>query len=367
MKHEDAEAAIRMVHEAALRPETWPDALHRLALSFGATGSVAQMVGRNGYLILSSRGYEGCVEDYIEGGWQQLNTRITRGLALTKAGFSGFVTEYHMFGAEELARDPFQQEFAPRHGMEAEAGIVAASHEGSAFVLTTPRSARVGPYTASELESMNRLMELFASACSFALQLKLATAATMLDSLAASGGALALLAPTGRILHMTASFERLLHDRLTTLDGCLHARHPQDDRELQTLILRCGSWLSSFDEPLSPILLRSASGAPLVARCMPVAGSARDFLGLARIVISVDELVPAAADTGQALRAAFNLTPAEVRLAGRIGQGASLREAAEAEGVTFETARTRLKSVFAKTDTSRQAELALLVARIAWR
>src|SRR5687768_15902549 len=53
----------------------------------------------------------------------------------------------------------------------------------------------------------------------------------------------------------------------------------------------------------------------------------------------------------------FGLTPSEARPGARIGTGEALREAA-AESISFETARTRLKDIFDKTGTSRQAELA---------
>jgi DNA-binding CsgD family transcriptional regulator len=65
------------------------------------------------------------------------------------------------------------------------------------------------------------------------------------------------------------------------------------------------------------------------------------------------------------LRARYGLSAAETRLAARIGHGESLAAIAEAEGVVIETARSRLKAVFAKTGTHRQAELAALVARAA--
>jgi DNA-binding CsgD family transcriptional regulator len=45
----------------------------------------------------------------------------------------------------------------------------------------------------------------------------------------------------------------------------------------------------------------------------------------------------------------------------RLSRGEVLRNAAEAEGITIETARTRLKVIFQKTSTSRQLELALLL------
>lgn len=53
----------------------------------------------------------------------------------------------------------------------------------------------------------------------------------------------------------------------------------------------------------------------------------------------------------------FDLTPAEARLTKLLVRGKSVDEAADALGVTYATARSQLKSVYAKTDTHRQAEL----------
>lgn len=55
----------------------------------------------------------------------------------------------------------------------------------------------------------------------------------------------------------------------------------------------------------------------------------------------------------------FDLTPAESRLVLRLVAGDSLRSAAQALGIGYETARTTLKSVFHKTGTRRQAELVI--------
>jgi DNA-binding CsgD family transcriptional regulator len=64
------------------------------------------------------------------------------------------------------------------------------------------------------------------------------------------------------------------------------------------------------------------------------------------------------------LASTFGLSRAEARLAARIGRAEELKDIADSEGITFETARARLKAVFAKTGTHRQAELAVLVASI---
>lgn len=64
-----------------------------------------------------------------------------------------------------------------------------------------------------------------------------------------------------------------------------------------------------------------------------------------------------------AIRTLFALTAAESRLALRLLTGESLRSAASALGITYESARSQLKSIFHKTRTHRQGELIVLLAR----
>lgn len=61
----------------------------------------------------------------------------------------------------------------------------------------------------------------------------------------------------------------------------------------------------------------------------------------------------------------FGLTPAQIRLARLLMQGHSLPQAASATGLSRETLRTQLRSIFEKTGTGRQAELVALFSRLA--
>jgi DNA-binding CsgD family transcriptional regulator len=63
------------------------------------------------------------------------------------------------------------------------------------------------------------------------------------------------------------------------------------------------------------------------------------------------------------LKSRFGLTPAEARLVLRLVSGDSLRSAAKALDIKYETVRTHLKSIFQKTGTRRQAELVIVVIR----
>lgn len=65
--------------------------------------------------------------------------------------------------------------------------------------------------------------------------------------------------------------------------------------------------------------------------------------------------------THDALRAHFNLTSAEARLAVLMARGVSLKDASESIGITYQTAKTQLRSIFSKLNVHRQAELVALL------
>ena len=63
----------------------------------------------------------------------------------------------------------------------------------------------------------------------------------------------------------------------------------------------------------------------------------------------------------EALSELYQLTHSEAELVRLLASGLSLEEAADKRGVSLNTARSHLKHVFAKTDTSRQGELVRLI------
>lgn len=64
------------------------------------------------------------------------------------------------------------------------------------------------------------------------------------------------------------------------------------------------------------------------------------------------------------LRAAFQLSPAEARLAARLAAGDLLETVAEQLGIAKETARNQLKSIFSKVGIHRQAELVAILSTL---
>jgi len=85
----------------------------------------------------------------------------------------------------------------------------------------------------------------------------------------------------------------------------------------------------------------------------------------ARFILIVKDLNENLQPNRNALREVFKLTNAELNLAIRIACGETPARIARHTRVSLTTIRSQLASVFAKTQTRRQAELALLLTRVA--
>lgn len=103
-------------------------------------------------------------------------------------------------------------------------------------------------------------------------------------------------------------------------------------------------------DALSPAMLRAAELEP---------GEAPPFCAL------VAAPPDAGDDTLDVFRKMLGLTPAEARLAARLRFGQTLKEAAEELGISVNTARNQLKSVFEKLGVNRQADLVRHLAELA--
>lgn len=363
------EQAGELFFEAAAVPELWPQALQAVADACGAKGALFTPIRAAPDFCLPSPRIEEVIKDFVDEGWATTNPRMKRGLELTRAGMKGLITDTDMFTPEELAADRFYNEFIVPHGFSANAGMVLASF-GHELVLPfmLERGRGDGPFLRDEIAVMNRLMVRLQPAAQLALKVGFAASRSTADSLAAVGRDILLLGWSGRVLHMAPGTARHVGDALTLTGGVVSSWNRDTSRRLAAMIARAVSSGSGLDRVAGGIALPRKSGRrPLLAQVVPIVGAAHDVFMLARaIVILTDPDQAGDEDPLAGPLSASGLSPAEARLARRIGAGEDLKAIAKAENIAIETARARLKSVFAKTGTHRQAELAILIASLLW-
>jgi DNA-binding CsgD family transcriptional regulator/PAS domain-containing protein len=121
----------------------------------------------------------------------------------------------------------------------------------------------------------------------------------------------------------------------------------------------------------SRMSFRTAAGIwQLILAPLPVPRSSTGVLSLLSpprmVLVLVIDLGSKAVHAGDlsALSSIFGLTRAEIAFCRRLLAGDSIADAAGNVGITVESARTRIKSIFYKTGTSRQGELILLLSRL---
>ena len=111
--------------------------------------------------------------------------------------------------------------------------------------------------------------------------------------------------------------------------------------------------------------LFSREGERYVAHVLPLTSGARRQAGVAYSAVAAVFVRKAALELPHPLEtiaATFKLTPAEMRVLMMIVQLGGVSEVAPVLGVSEATVKTHLQHIFAKTETSRQADLVKLVA-----
>ena len=177
-----------------------------------------------------------------------------------------------------------------------------------------------------------------------------------------------ILDQQGQLLNSNGLARALLEERdgLGQRDKRLHLEKRELNRALQ--------------EALEAIVRARQGGETSVVKALRVPrSSGRSDLGLvirpvptsewsegpsspcAAVFISDPDLRDSASQQG--LAELFGLTPAEANLALLLARGLSLAEASDTQSISQHTARAQLKSIFAKTGVSRQAELVRLILK----
>ncbi|MDH4039342.1 MAG: helix-turn-helix transcriptional regulator [Gammaproteobacteria bacterium] len=177
-----------------------------------------------------------------------------------------------------------------------------------------------------------------------------------------------ILDEKGRLLNTNAMATALLQeaDGLALRGKHLHIEGHTANRQLQSALASVIS-AQQAGEPSVVKALRvpRPGGRPalgLVIRPVPVSEWGEGQAGPSAAVFISDPDQRESASQ-QTLAELFSLTPAEARVAILLARGLSLTEVAESQHISPHTARAQLKSIFAKTGASRQAELVRMIIR----
>ncbi|MCC6915425.1 MAG: PAS domain-containing protein [Rhodospirillaceae bacterium] len=184
-----------------------------------------------------------------------------------------------------------------------------------------------------------------------------AQARGMVGGLEALGDAAAILDGEGRIVEANGAFSRLPQALIRAVAGRLIAEDKKANDALQNAIRSALTIDPHSPEHIQVTGIPRQEGRPLVVWVSPIRPNERTGFSFVHALVVVRDLIAVQPPPAPALIKVFAMTPAEARLAQSLMNNRSLKDVAAELGISWESARTHLKVIFAKTGTRRQSEL----------
>lgn len=363
----------------------WPgpeEAVERLYAAIGdapalrkAIGSVGTLVGAE---VVAGQDYDhgrrvGCATNYhgfadealraYSDHYSHVNVWMLHGRHLVRPG--GILLSHEMYPVEALDRTEFYSDWLRPLGLMHSMGAVVAVERDVTTTVAFLRGKAAGSYGPGEAGMLRRLVTHLGSVLRLHRRLARAhleaeSANTVLDCFPS---AVVLVDAAGTVVGTNRAARELLAeaDGLSLAGQALAVRGTEgaDFRRLVSGAVGGGR----DGQCAGSLRLSRASGRPALHVWVTRVPTHQDPFSSHGAVAAVFVTDPAASDplSHERLHSLYGLTPAESRLASLLADGKELRQAAEALEVSLHTVRTQLRSLFAKTDTRRQAELVRLL------
>ena len=367
-------AFAERLYERAEEPDGWDDALQELADSFRGTGLALHNYdarNRRGtvFKVLRAPSLEKIGVDYQEHAGDNIWMQKFHAGPMPRPG--DVIASHRLLDEADLVRHKYYNEFLKRYGFFASVGAVLEVRERELTTVTILRDRGPGTFRKDEerylarvaphLRNVYRVEQRFAAARSAR-----AVLAEVLDRLPT---AVIALDPELRVVLANGAAERLLAggDGIRRSQGAVVIGDQGAARSLRQAVAGLARALKGEGAAAGCAFLiaRPSFLRPYTATAIPVRPIVpRGAAGNACCLLLVEDPEEQVMPPERRLMDIWGLTEAEARVAALLAAGHAPREVAGTLQVSFNTVRTHLQRIFAKTDTARQGELIGLLTRL---
>jgi DNA-binding CsgD family transcriptional regulator len=348
--------------ETVLDPAVWPEIMGELCQAVAATGAALLQSDVRTLDVPRTQSFDEALSAYFRASWHLRDTRAARAVPRLITGVN-VVIDQDLMTRDEVNSDPMYNEVLIPFGLKWFAGV--GFRAGSAlWGLTIQRSISDGPFEQQDkhaLADLSRRLTEVATVSTEVGRISLSSATGALNAVRTPAVA---INRSGLVLDVNSSTGAVFDDEIYIRSGRVFVGDADARAQLEKMIDRLRITPDVAAIPVDPVVVRRKTRAPVIIRVLPVHGAARTpFLG-ARALLTFVAAEPRSGPCAALLSKTFGLSPAEARLASIIAEGVSPQQAAEALGITRDTARNQLKAIFAKTGTHRQGELVAMLSRL---
>jgi DNA-binding CsgD family transcriptional regulator/GAF domain-containing protein len=312
----------------------------------------------------------GLDESAVRSYWQYFGGRdlwLQKAAPLAQEGW--LATSEEICSVEELGRSEFYNDYLRANGIGAQAMWGVLENSPSRIINVGLYRDLGRPFGAGDLELLRFLSPHIMRA--FRLHLQFSELKARADSLQYAidsvATAIVLVGNGGRVVHTNHKAAQLLaqNDGLKVVRGCLQAESVSETNELQHLVSQAQA--TSTGTGLGPggaIKISRRLRPALHVLISPVRNLALDSATPVHAVVFISDPSEKMRPPAVILQALFGLTPAESRLALLLCDGLPPSKISDLIGVSTNTLKTQLASIYRKTGTSRQSQLVRLVGSL---
>jgi PAS domain-containing protein len=302
------------------------------------------------------------VTSYMRGGWYLNDVRMTSVPRLLKYGLS---TDQDIIDIDGMSRSPFYQEFLRPLNLKWFIAI-RLNIGDEIWGASIQRTGQQGPFTRDERIKVQSAIGRISRGASMAVEMNRSALRGLTGFYDAFERPVILLDRMGDVTQINRAAERLIGSGLQISNRRIKALPADNDR-----LDRFVQALVSFEEPMPQmarenLLVRRTTGRPLVMSGQRLSiGRTWDYFAQSRAVLVINDPDERPATDEDLLCRMFGLTRSEARLSVHLflNDGDLLKAAGELS-LTYQSARTYLRSIFQKTEVSSQTQLLLILARV---
>jgi DNA-binding CsgD family transcriptional regulator len=358
---------IRLIYECVSNPQHWNLFLSEFAAAVHADAAVLMVQDLKNQMGNMSEAWG------VDPFWQQryaehyasVNVWVQRSEPLLQPSL--VLASDNFIQDSELVKTEFYNDYLRPQGIFYGLGGTVTQEDSVRSFVTSVRSKPSGVFEATDQSLLRDLMPHLQTAVR--LRREIAGLETQLNCLSKTldnvPQGLLVADPSGRILFMNRRAETTLRakDGLWVASDGIRAHRTEETARLRELLARAANTSTGNGTHAGGVLSISRPGQRRSLKIMiaplPSSPDRGQHGPAALLLISAPE--QSTPTDAKLLQKLLDLTPMEARLTAAIVEGRTVKEFAEETGISMNTARTHLKSVFAKTGVSRQAALVRFV------
>ncbi len=283
-------------------------------------------------------------------------TQITPRLLATD--HAGFLRQTDVMTHEEWEADSFRHDLSRPFGINHAAATAIQIPTGDSLVFHVQRPEGQPSLSDRELATLDFYRPHIARAGLLAARWRLKRLSAATEALALVGLPAAVVDRNSQVLAANDMIQRMAHVRWPAGN-----RLGLVDSRAQALLQKALTGLfEPSNEAVQSFASRVGEADSAVIHVVPTSGQSRDLFDGGLAVLVVTPVTAPEAPDAQVIRALFDLSASEARVARSLTRGQTIDQIADGSGVTRETVRSQVKAVMAKTGATRQAEVAALLA-----